>query len=69
MVGARIHREGHPGLLIQSVRSPAGESVAVFNPAVLSNPGLVCQLTYRLNGSKIEVEREPGTIWHSLDVG
>lgn len=69
MVGARIHREGHPGLLIQSVRSPAGESVAVFNPAVLSNPGLVCQLMYRLNGSTIEVEKQPGTTWFSLDVG
>ena len=67
MVGARIHREGHPGLLIQSVRRPGGESVAVFNPAVLSNPSLSCQLTYRLEGGRILVERQPGTIWLTLD--
>jgi hypothetical protein len=67
-VGSRIHREGHPGLLIQSVRRPAGENVAVFNPAVLANPRLNCQLTYRLEGSRITVEKHPGTVWLSLDV-
>ena len=67
-VGARIHREGHPGLLIQSVRRPLGENFAVFNPAVLSNPRLDGQLTYRLDGDRIMVERQPGTVWISLDV-
>lgn len=57
VVGARIHREGHPGLLIQSVRRPAGENVAAFNPDVLSNPRLDCQLTYRLEGEWITVEK------------
>ena len=32
LVGARIHREGHPGLLTRSVRRPDGENVAIFNP-------------------------------------
>lgn len=67
-VGARIHREGHPGLLIQSVRRPVGENVAVFNPGVLSNPRLNCQLAYRLEGERILVEKQPGTTWFELDV-
>lgn len=67
-VGARIHREGHPGLLIQSVRRPAGENVAVFNPSVLSNPRLDCQLAYLLEGGRIRVEKQPGSTWIELDV-
>lgn len=67
-VGARIHREGHPGLLTPSVRRPAGENLAIFNPAVLSNPRYHGQLTYRLEGGQIVVEREPGTPWISLPV-
>ena len=67
-VGARIHREGHPGLLIQSARRAGGENAAVFNPGVLSNPRLECQLTYRLDGERISVEMQPGTVWISLEV-
>ena len=59
-MGARIHREGHPGLLTQSVRRLAGENAAIFNPDVLSNPSLNCQLTYRLDGDQIVVEKQPG---------
>jgi hypothetical protein len=54
--------------LIQSVRWPEGENVAVFNPAVLSNPRLNGPLTYRLEGDRIMVEKNPGTVWLSLDV-
>jgi hypothetical protein len=67
-VGSRIHREGHPGLLIQSVRRPAGENVAIFNPVVLSNPRHNCQLTYRLEGDQILVGKGPGATWLALDV-
>jgi len=67
-VGGRIHREGHPGVSIQSVRKPGGENVAVFNPGVLSNPRLSCPLTYRLEGDRILVEKQPGTVWLRLDV-
>jgi hypothetical protein len=67
-IGARIHREGHPGLLTKSVRRPAGENIAVFNPLVLSNPRHNCQLTYRLEGEQIVVERQPGLSWLTLDV-
>ena len=67
-VGARIHREGHPGLLIASVRRPAGQNLAIFNPAVLSNPRHDCQLTYRLQGDRIAVEKRPGVTWITLAV-
>ena len=65
-VGSRIHREGHPGLLTQSVRRPAGENLAIFNPAVLSNPRHNCQLTYRLERGQIVVEKQPGAAWIAL---
>ncbi len=66
-VGARIHREGHPGLLIQSVRRVEGENFAIFNPDMLSNPRRNCQLTYRLEGTQIVVEKSPGIAWLNLD--
>ena len=65
-VGSRIHREGHPGMLTPSVRRPAGENLAIFNPAVLSNPRHNCQLTYRLEGGQIVVEKQPGAAWIAL---
>ncbi|MBS0511600.1 MAG: RES family NAD+ phosphorylase [Proteobacteria bacterium] len=65
-VGARIHHEGHPGLLIQSVRRRAGENFAIFNPGVLSNPRHHCQLTYRLEAGQITVEKRPGAAWITL---
>lgn len=67
-LGTRIHREGHPGLLTQSVRRPAGENLAIFNPGVLSNPRHNCQLTYRLDGQQIVVEKQLGVPWVTLDV-
>ena len=65
-VGARLHHEGHPGLVIQSVRRPQGENVAIFNPAVLSAPKHHCQLTYRLENGRISVEKTPGKTWLKL---
>ena len=67
-VGARIHREGHPGLLTRSVRRPAGENICIFNPAVLSKPRSHCQLTYRLGDGQIVVEKQPGSTWLTLKV-
>jgi hypothetical protein len=67
-VGARIHREGHPGLLTRSVRRPSGENVAIFNPAVLSNPRHLCQLSYRLEGHQIIVEKQAHVPWLVVDV-
>ena len=67
-VGERLQREGHPGLLIQSVRRRGGENVAIFNPDVLSNPRQICSLTYHLEGKQIRVERQPGRTWMTLKV-
>lgn len=67
-VGTKIHREGHPGLLIQSVRRPEGENVAIFNPDVLSSPRHWCQLTYRLEAGQIVVEKTPGEPWLRLQI-
>lgn len=66
--GARIHREGHPGLMIQSVRRPAGENFVIFNPTVLAHPKQTCQLTYRLEANRIVVEKHLGKAWLTLDV-
>ncbi|HEY8905592.1 MAG TPA: RES family NAD+ phosphorylase [Rhodoferax sp.] len=62
-VGARLHREGHPGLVSASVRHATGHNYAILNPSVLSNPRLHCQLTYRLDGHHIVVEKQPGVVW------
>ena len=67
-VGARIHREGHPGFLTPSVRRSAGENVVIFNPDVLSNPRFNCQLTYRLEGDQIVIEKQPGVAWITVSV-
>ncbi len=53
---------------MQSVRRPDGENVAVFNPAVLSNPRVIGDLTYKLSGDHIVVEKQPSKTWMSLDV-
>lgn len=62
-VGARLHHEGHPGLVTASVRRPAGHNYVVLNPNVLSNPRHHLYLTYRLAGTQIRVEQQPGVAW------
>jgi RES domain. len=66
-VGARIHHEGHPGLLIQSARHAEGENVAVFNPGVLANPRMKCNLSYRLEDGRIIVQKQPGRTFMRVD--
>jgi hypothetical protein len=68
LVGTKINREGHLRLLTHSVRQPDGENVVIFNPNVLSNPRKSCQLTYRIEGNFISVERQLGVNWITLDV-
>lgn len=65
-VGARLHREGHPGLVTVSVRHAAGHNYVVLNPVVLSNPRHHCQLSYRLEGHRIVVEKQPGQVWMEI---
>ena len=42
--------------------------MVIFNPAVLSNPRHTCQLTYRLEGEQIEVEKRLEVAWMTLEV-
>ena len=65
-VGQRIHREGHPGLVTQSVRFPQGECFGIFNPAVLSRPRQHGALSYRVQGGQNEVEARKGEILYTL---
>ena len=62
-VGSRLHREGHPGLVTQSVRHASGETFAILNPGVLSNPRPHGQLTYRSDGRRIVVEKKLSVAW------
>jgi len=66
-IGARLHREGHPGLITKSARCN-GESIAALNPTILSNPKHTCYLTYRLVGKQIEVEKQRGETWLQIPV-
>jgi hypothetical protein len=65
-VGARLHREGHPGLVSASARHAAGQSYVVLNPNVLSKPRHHSQLTYRLEGQRIVIEKQPGAVWMEI---
>jgi hypothetical protein len=66
--GARLHREGHPGLVTASVRYAAGQNYVILNPNVLSNPQHHGQLTYRLEDKRIVVEKQPGITWIEIDM-
>jgi hypothetical protein len=66
-VGARLHREGHPGLVTTSVRHVTGQNHVVLNLKVLSNPRYHGQLTYRLEGHRIVIEKQPGIAWMDID--
>lgn len=65
-IGARLHREGHPGLITQSVRYSQGDCYVILNPNVLSAPRHYCQLSYRLEGEQISVQKQIGQEWLSI---
>ena len=67
-IGARLNKEGHPGLIAPSVRRPQGENYAILNPAVLSSSRHNCHLTYKLRGETITVEKQAGTTWLEINV-
>ena len=67
-IGARLHREGHPGLVTASARHAAGQIYVVLNPGVLSNPRHHCQLTYRLEGHRIVIEKPPRVAWMEIAI-
>ena len=64
-VGARLHREGHPGVLTRSARSD-GEVYPIFNRNVLSKPRQFCHLSYATTVGGVAIEREPGLCWFEI---
>jgi len=60
-VGARLHHDGHPGLVSHSARC-AGDVYAIFNARVLSKPRQYCYLTYRMSAGVVSIERQPGDV-------
>lgn len=67
-IGTRLHREGHPGLITHSVRNPSGHCYVILNPTVLSDPRHCCQLSYRVEGDTIYIEKQVGSAWMSISV-
>ncbi len=53
-IGSRMHREGHPGLLVPSARHE-GANIVAFNPAILSRPTFLHSLIYQLDVEKKSV--------------
>lgn len=66
-IGARLHREGHPGLVTASARHVAGHNYVILNPNVLSNPRQHCQLRYQLAGNRIRIEKQTGLTWMEVE--
>ena len=65
-VGAKLHREGHPGLVSKSARCQ-GDIYGVLNPCVLSQPRQVCFLTYTTTETGVAVEGLPGGLWFEIE--
>jgi RES domain len=59
-IGARLHHEGHPGLVSRSVRNLTGETYAILRSQVLSAPRISTYFTYELKEEGIVV-MENGT--------
>jgi len=62
-IAERLQKEGHPGLLVPSVRC-AGTNLVAFTPSILNDPRVNCYLTYSYDyqSKTVEVERQPGEI-------
>lgn len=62
-IGARLQREGHPGLVTSSARHH-GANVVAFNPDILSKPTLLYYLIYQLDVDKkvIRVSDQKGKV-------
>ena len=69
LLGARLHREGHPGCVTGSARYAKGHNYVVFNPQILTQPRHECLLTYRYTGRKesLHVEKTAGKIWMKIN--
>lgn len=67
-LGARLNKEGHPGLICTSVRRSEGHNFVILNPNVLSAPRHYCQLAYRLENGRVLISKEVDKNWFALDV-
>jgi hypothetical protein len=67
-IGEQIHHEGHPGVLTRSARHRTGQVLAIFNPAVLSNPAHASYLRYELLDEEIQIQRGLTEPWFRIPV-
>jgi hypothetical protein len=67
LVGARLYKEGFPGLVTSSARCH-GDVYATFTPRPLSSPRVACYLTYRTAGTQVIVEQAIGETWMVVPV-
>jgi hypothetical protein len=65
-IGARLHRERHPGWITRSARCD-GDAVGILNASLLSEPRQACFLTYIIDGDKIRIEKQKGKKWMSIN--
>lgn len=67
-LGRLLHQQGHPGIFTRSARcKKSGNNVVVFNEKVLSEPKNHCNLTYRLNGNQVTIERTVGDVEMAIE--
>jgi hypothetical protein len=61
-LGARIYHAALPGVLSQAARYAGGHIVGVFRRDTLTDPRMLCYLTYHLDvdTGRVRVERDPG---------
>lgn len=57
-VGARIHHEGHPGLITRSARYLRGDTIAILNSKVLSSPRHAAYFSYALQDDGIDIKED-----------
>lgn len=57
-VGARIHHEGHPGLITRSARYLRGDTIAILNSKVLSSPRHAAYFSYTLQDDSIAIKED-----------
>lgn len=57
-VGARLHHEGHPGLITRSARYLRGDTIAILNSKVLSSPRHAAYFSYTLQDDGIDIKED-----------
>lgn len=62
-VGARLHREGHPGLVTRSTRNLSGETFAILKAQALSAPRHAAYYSYEVIEDGIAVRQDGRTIF------